>query len=937
MSYNFKHIEKKWQKYWSENQTFKAENKTDLPKYFIMDMFPYPSGAGLHVGHPLGYIASDIFSRYKRLKGFNVLHPQGYDSFGLPAEQYAIQTGRHPKKTTDENIARYREQLDRLGFSFDWSREIRTSDKSYYKWTQWMFIKLYNSWYDNKTETAKDINELILIFSKQGNINLDACQTEEFKTFSSDEWNSFEESKKNKILLNYRLAFLSEIDVNWCPKLGTVLANDEIIDGLSERGGFEVIRKKMTQWSIRISAYSQRLLTGLNDINWPEPLKEMQKNWIGRSDGAMVTFDIENFDKQIEVFTTRVDTIFGVTFMTLAPEHPYVKKITTKENLKKVQDYIKLSEKKTERERMSDVKSISGVFTGAYAIHPLSNERLPIWISDYVLAGYGTGAVMAVPCGDQRDYNFAKFFNIPIKNIFLDKDISEEAFQNKDGFVLTNSSFLDGLNFKDGLSLAIKKLKEVKKGTHKINYKLRDAVFSRQRYWGEPFPVYYKDNFPVMIDEKYLPIELPDVSKYLPTEDGKPPLGNSDSWAWDTVQNKIVDNFHIDNKTVFRMELNTMPGWAGSSWYFNRYMDPNNSNEFASEESLNYWKEVDVYIGGSEHATGHLLYSRFWQYFLYDLGLVPVKDYAKKLINQGMILGNSAFIKREVGTDNYYSDEINKDVKTQLIHVDVQFVNNSNELDIKKLRNWQPQFKKANFETNDNKFTVCREVEKMSKSKYNVINPDDICEDYGADTLRLYEMFLGPLEQAKPWNTAGITGTYSFLKKYWNLFHRSGSFKVSQEKPSNESLKVLHKTIRKIEDDINNFSFNTSVSAFMICVNELNSLKCDNIHILKPLTILLSPFAPHICEEIWSKLGNKKTISYESFPDFNAEFIKESAFEYPVSFNGKMKFKINLDVSLKVDEIKSSLRNDPRLEKFLISREVKKIIVVPGKIINIVC
>ena len=937
MSYNFKHIEKKWQKYWSENQTFKAENKTDLPKYFIMDMFPYPSGAGLHVGHPLGYIASDIFSRYKRLKGFNVLHPQGYDSFGLPAEQYAIQTGRHPKKTTDENIARYREQLDRLGFSFDWSREIRTSDKSYYKWTQWMFIKLYNSWYDNKTETAKDINELILIFSKEGNTNLDACQSEEFKTFSSNDWNSFEESKKNKILLNYRLAFLSEIDVNWCPKLGTVLANDEIIDGLSERGGFEVIRKKMTQWSIRISAYSQRLLNGLNDINWPEPLKEMQKNWIGRSDGAMVTFDIENFDKQIEVFTTRVDTIFGVTFMTLAPEHPYVKKITTKENLKKVQDYIKLSGKKTERERMSDVKSISGVFTGAYAIHPLSNERLPIWISDYVLAGYGTGAVMAVPCGDQRDYNFAKFFNIPIKNIFLDKDISEEAFQNKDGFVLTNSSFLDGHNFKEGLSLAIKKLKEVNKGTHKINYKLRDAVFSRQRYWGEPFPVYYKDNLPVMIDEKYLPIELPDVSKYLPTEDGKPPLGNSDSWAWDTIQNKIVDNFHIDNKTVFRMELNTMPGWAGSSWYFNRYMDPNNSNEFASEESLNYWKEVDVYIGGSEHATGHLLYSRFWQYFLYDLGLVPVKDYAKKLINQGMILGNSAFLKREVGTDNYYSDEINKDVKTQLIHVDVQFVNTSNELDIIKLRNWQPQFKKANFETNDTKFIVCREVEKMSKSKYNVINPDDICEDYGADTLRLYEMFLGPLEQAKPWNTAGITGTYSFLKKYWNLFHRSGSFKVSQDKPSNESLKVLHKTIRKIEDDINNFSFNTSVSAFMICVNELNSLKCDNIHILKPLTILLSPFAPHICEEIWSKLGNKKTISYESFPEFNPEFIKESAFEYPVSFNGKMKFKINLDVSLKVDEIKNSLRNDLRLEKFLIGREIKKIIVVPGKIINIVC
>lgn len=937
MTYNFKQIEKKWQKFWSDNQTFKAENDSSLPKYYIMDMFPYPSGAGLHVGHPLGYIASDIYARYKRLKGFNVLHPQGYDSFGLPAEQYAIQTGRHPKKTTEENISRYREQLDRLGLSFDWSREIRTSDKSYYKWTQWMFIKLYNSWYDNKIDSARDIDELISVFKIEGNKNIDASQSEELKIFSSDEWNSYDLEKQNLILLNYRLAFLSEIDVNWCPKLGTVLANDEIIDGLSERGGHEVVRKKMTQWSIRISAYSQRLLDGLNDIDWPDPLKEMQKNWIGRSDGAMVSFDIENFNKQIEVFTTRVDTIFGVTFMTLAPEHPYVKQITTTENLEIVNDYIKKSSKKTERERMSDVKSISGVFTGAYAIHPLSNKKLPIWISDYVLAGYGTGAVMAVPCGDQRDYNFAKFFDIPITNIFLDKDISNEAYQSKDDFILTNSSFLDGLNFKDGLSLAINKLKSVNKGVHKINYKLRDAVFSRQRYWGEPFPVFYKNGSPQMIDEKYLPIELPDVNKYLPTEDGKPPLGNSEVWAWDTQQNKVVKNSLIDGITVFRMELNTMPGWAGSSWYFNRYMDPNNKNTFASKESLDYWKEVDLYIGGSEHATGHLLYSRFWQYFLYDLGLVPVKNYAKKLINQGMILGNSAFIKREVGTDNYFSKNIEKNVKTQLIHVDVQFVNIYDELDIEKLRNWQPQFKNANFETIDNKFLVYRDVEKMSKSKFNVINPDDICDDYGADTLRLYEMFLGPIEQAKPWNTAGITGTHSFLKKYWNLFHKSGNFEVNNNQPSKESLKTLHKTIKKIEDDMKNFSFNTSISAFMICVNELNALKCNNFHILKSLTILLSPFAPHICEEIWSKMGNKSSISFEPFPIFNHELVKESSFEYPVSFNGKMKFKISFDANADVESIKKDLIKDDRLEKFLIQREIKKIIVVPGKIINIVC
>ena len=935
--YDFINIEAKWQKYWSENQVFKVNNYSNLPKYYVMDMFPYPSGAGLHVGHPLGYIASDIYSRYKRHKGFNVLHPQGYDSFGLPAEQYAIQTGRHPLETTNENILRYRTQLDRLGFSFDWSREIRTSNKDYYKWTQWMFIKLYNSWFDFDLNKARSIEELILIFQKNGNTNLNASKSESLEEFNSNQWNDFSELKKEKLLLKYRMAFLSEIDVNWCPKLGTVLANDEIIDGLSERGGYEVIRKKMTQWSIRISAYSNRLLSGLEDIDWPDPLKEMQRNWIGKSEGALVKFDILNYDKKIEAFTTRADTIYGVTFVTLAPEHSLVELITLEENKDLVKNYILESSKKTERERLSDVKTITGVFTGAYALHPLTNNKIPIWISDYVLAGYGTGAVMAVPCGDQRDYNFAKFFNLPIANIFKDIDISNEAFKEKDGFILTNSEELNGLDFKKGFDLAIEKLEKINKGIHNVNYKLRDAVFSRQRYWGEPFPVYYKDSMPVMISEKYLPIELPDVDKYLPTEDGKPPLGNSSDWAWDTLKNNIVSNKFIDNETVFRMELNTMPGWAGSSWYFNRYMDPNNENEFASKKSLDYWKEVDLYIGGSEHATGHLLYSRFWQYFLYDLNLVPVKDYAKKLINQGMILGNSAFIYRLNGTNTYISKELVNEQNVQLIHIDVRYVNFSNELDLEGLKKWQSHFKNAKFEFKNNKFFVHREVEKMSKSKYNVVSPDEICNKYGADTLRLYEMFLGPIEQAKPWNTAGITGTFSFLKKFWSLFHQNEKFNVSNEKPSNESLKVLHKTIKKINEDIENFSFNTSVSAFMICVNGLNAIKCNNRSVLESLCVLLSPFAPHICEEIWSKLGYNESISFVNYPEFNSDYIKEDTIEYPVSFNGKLKFKLIQETSLGIEQIKQNILRDQRTNKYLDDRDIKKIIVVPKKIINIVC
>ena len=937
MAYDFKKIESKWQKYWSTNQIFKTDNNSKLPKYYVMDMFPYPSGSGLHVGHPLGYIASDIYSRFKRHKGFNVLHPQGYDSFGLPAEQYAIQTGRHPLKTTDENIDRYREQLDRLGFSFDWSREIRTSNKEYYKWTQWMFIKLFNSWYDIEKDKSICIKKLIKIFEKEGNKNINAYESESTEKFSSDQWNNFSELKKGNILLCYRLAFLSVIDVNWCPKLGTVLANDEIIDGLSERGGHEFVRKKMTQWSIRISPFSERLLNGLNNIDWPEPLKEMQRNWIGKSEGSLIKFDVKDFDQQIEAFTTRTDTIYGVTFITLAPEHPYVKHITTKENKDLVNQYIIQSSKKTERDRIADVKTISGVFTGAYALHPLTNKKLPIWISDYVLASYGTGAVMAVPCGDQRDYNFAKFFKLPITNIFKDIDISKEAFQSKEGFKLTNSDFLDGLDFKNGFLKAVEGLKKVGKGIHKINYKLRDAVFSRQRYWGEPFPVYYKDGLPVMIDEKYLPIILPDVDKYLPTEDGKPPLGNSKNWAWDSINNVIVKNELIDNENVFPMELNTMPGWAGSSWYFNRYMDPKNDNFFASKESLEYWKEVDLYVGGSEHATGHLLYSRFWQYFLYDHDLVPVPDYAKKLINQGMILGNSAYIHRLNGSNTYLSSGLINEKNVQAVHVDVKFVNVNNELNIEELKKWQPQFSKADFKLENNKFFVKREVEKMSKSKYNVVNPDEICDKYGADTLRLYEMFLGPIDQAKPWNTAGITGTFSFLNKFWNLFHINQKFIISDDKPNNKAFKILHKTIKKVSEDIENFSFNTSVSAFMICVNELNSFKCNNRLILEDLCILLSPFAPHICEEIWNKLGNTKSISNVNYPVYNPEFLKENMVEYPVSFNGKLRFKINLQTSLTVEEIKKEVLKNEKTEKYLNQKEIKKVIIVPNKIINIVC
>lgn len=953
MKYNPNEIEARWQKYWAENGTFHAENNSDKPKYYVLDMFPYPSGAGLHVGHPLGYIASDIYARFKRHQGFNVLHPQGYDSFGLPAEQYAIQTGQHPDKTTKENIARYREQLDKIGFSFDWSREVRTSSPDYYKWTQWIFIQLFNSWYDKDADQARDIKTLVLEFEENGNAKVNAVSDDNIPVFSANDWKSYSKEEQERILLKYRLTFLAETEVNWCPALGTVLANDEIINGVSERGGYPVIRKKMTQWSMRISAYAERLLTGLETIDWTESLKESQRNWIGKSVGASVTFKVkdsefernavdyilsgdETNDHVIEVFTTRPDTIFGVTFMTLAPEHDLVAKITTPEQKKAVDAYVEATAKRSERERMADVKTISGVFTGAYAEHPFTKEAIPVWIGDYVLAGYGTGAVMAVPCGDERDYAFAKHFNIPIKNIFENVDISEEAYGSKDNVVIDNSDFLNGLDYKQATKKAIEALEELGQGKGKTNYRLRDAVFSRQRYWGEPFPVYYVNGLPQMIETQHLPIRLPEVEKYLPTEDGQPPLGNATEWAWDTKELRVTDCELIDNVTIFPLELNTMPGWAGSSWYWLRYMDAHNEDEFVSDEAQNYWQNVDLYIGGSEHATGHLLYSRFWNKFLKDRGFVNQEEPFKKLINQGMILGMSALVYRVSGTNTYVSKNIKNNYETEEIHIDISLVNASDEIDTEKLKGWQPQFQDAEFITENGRFFVGREVEKMSKSKYNVVNPDNICEEYGADTLRLYEMFLGPLEQAKPWNTAGITGVFGFLKKLWKLYFDENGLIVTSSPASPEALKTLHKTIKKVQEDIENFSFNTSVSSFMIAVNELTAMNCHERSVLEPLVVLISPYAPHIAEELWERLGHKESISEVPFPRFNPEYLVESNKEYPVSFNGKMRFTINLPLDLTVQEIEKIVMADERTIKQLDGKTPNKVIIVPGKIINLV-
>ena len=941
MQYNFNEIEAKWQKYWAENQTFKAENDSDKEKFYVLDMFPYPSGAGLHVGHPLGYIASDIYARYKRHKGFNVLHPMGYDSFGLPAEQYAIQTGQHPAITTETNIRRYREQLDKIGFSYDWSREVRTSSPKYYKWTQWIFIQLFNSWYNIDTDKAEDIQTLISAFETYGNAKVNAVCDEDIEAFSASDWNAFSNQKQQKILLQYRLTYLAETEVNWCPALGTVLANDEIVNGVSERGGHPVVRKKMTQWSMRITAYAQRLLDGLDKIDWPQPLKDSQTNWIGRSEGASVTFKTvtsSGVEKSypIDVFTTRPDTIFGASFMTLAPEHELVSKITTQEQKVEVEAYIEATAKRSERDRMADVKNISGAFTGAYAEHPFTKEPIPIWIGDYVLAGYGTGAVMSVPCGDQRDYDFAKYFNIPIPNIFEGVDISEEAFADKATTVIANSDFLNGLPYKKAVKRVIFELEKIGQGKGKINYRLRDAVFSRQRYWGEPFPVYYVDGLPQMIDAEYLPITLPEVEKYLPTETGEPPLGNATTWAWHRSEKRVVSNDKIDHENVFPLELNTMPGWAGSSQYFNRYMDSGNENEIFSKEAINYWQDVDLYIGGSEHATGHLLYSRFWQKFMFDKGWVPKDEYAKKLINQGMITGTSAFVYREEESGNVISKGKIEESKVTPIHADVSLVNSSDELDIEAFKNWKPEFKDVEFILEDGKYIVGREVEKMSKSKYNVVSPDSICEEYGADSLRLYEMFLGPLEQSKPWNTAGITGTHSFLKKLWRLYFDDNGNKFNDTEPTKENLKTLHKTIKKVEEDIENFSFNTSVSTFMICVNELSTQKCTSRAILEPLAILVSPYAPHISEELWAQLGHKESIATAPFPIFDGNHLVESSKEYPISFNGKMRFTIELPLDLDKDGIEAAVMAHEKTQQQLQGRTPKKVIVVPGKIVNIV-
>ena len=938
MFYNHQEIEKKWQKFWEENQTFKSlqPSESSKPKYYVLDMFPYPSGAGLHVGHPLGYIASDIYARFKRHQGYNVLHPVGYDSFGLPAEQYAIQTGQHPAVTTEENINRYEQQLKKIGFSFDWSREIRTSDPAYYRWTQWIFIELFHSWYNKAADRAENISTLVAHLGKFGTENLDAVQSDELN-FTAEEWLNASEADKQDILLNYRMAYRAETTVNWCPALGTVLANDEVKDGKSERGGYPVYQKKMMQWSMRITAYSDRLLRGLDGLDWSEAVKESQRNWIGKSEGALVKFGIKGSDDFIEVFTTRPDTIFGVSFVTLAPEHELVSKITTPEQKEAVEAYIEATSKRSERDRMADVKTISGVFTGAYAEHPITKEPVPVWLGDYVLAGYGTGAVMAVPAGDERDFAFAKHFNIEIKNIF-DKDISEKAFIEKEGMVYQNSEFLNGCSsYHEAVKSVVEYLENHKVGKSKINYRQRDAIFSRQRYWGEPVPIYYENEMPYTLPVSVLPLELPEVEKYLPTEDGDPPLGNAKNFAWDKVNQKVVSTELIDNQNVFPLELSTMPGWAGSSWYFLRYMNPNNEAEFCDKNISDYWGQVDLYIGGSEHATGHLLYSRFWTMFLKDRGFISHEEPFQKMINQGMILGISAFVYRVDGTNKYVSKALAKDYETQKIHIDISLLKGtSDELDLDKFKAWRPEFKNAEFILEDGKYITEREVEKMSKSKYNVVNPDDICEEYGADCLRLYEMFLGPLEQSKPWNTQGLSGVYGFLKKFYNLYFDGDTFSVSEEEPTKEELKILHTLIKKVIYDIENFSFNTSVSQFMIAVNELQKLKCNKKAILEPLAVLISPYAPHVCEELWSLLGNAESIDFAPFPALNEAYLVEDEIEYPVSFNGKMRFKLSLSAELSKEEIEEIVMKDEKVIQQLDGAKPKKIIVVPKKIINIV-
>lgn len=899
-------------------------------------MFPYPSGAGLHVGHPLGYIASDIYSRYKRHNGFNVLHPQGYDSFGLPAEQYAIKTGQHPKKTTLDNITMYRNQLDRIGFSFDWSREIRTSDPNYYKWTQWIFILMFNSYYCSIDDKAKNIENLISSFNNEGDKLYKDQLTDLGYSFTNSEWNAFNAKEKSEILMNFRLAYLTDGEVNWCEELGTVLANDEIINGVSERGGYPVTKRKVKHWSLRISEYSERLLQGLDKIDWPDPLKEMQRNWIGKSKGVSINFKVENSNKSIEVFTTRPDTIFGVSFLTIAPEYKDITDLSVSKNKSVIEEYISEVSKKSERDRLSDVKTVSGVFSGSYAIHPFNGNKVPIWISDYVIASYGTGAVMGVPAGDQRDFDFANKFQIEIPNIFENIDISKVAFSDKTGFKLINSEFLDGKDYNESIEIIINEIENKNIGKSKIQYKLRDATFSRQRYWGEPIPIYYKDGIPKNIDLGDLPLKLPEVDNFLPTKDGDSPLGNSKEWAWNEKDKKVTSNDNINEVDTFPIELNTMPGWAGSSWYFYRYMDPTNSENFVSEDSQNYWSDIDVYFGGSEHATGHLLYSRFYQKFLYDLSLLKKDEYAKKLVNQGMILGNSAFIYRKSGTSEYLSKSLISNVKVDKIRIDIKYVEGEDKVNIDLLKKEDKDFKDSVFISENDMFKCVREQEKMSKSKFNVVNPDEICNQYGADTLRMYEMFLGPIEQSKPWDTRGISGVHSFLKKFWNLFFIDGEINLSSDDPTSESLKSLHKTIKKVSEDIEKLSLNTCISSFMICVNELSSMNCNNRLILKDLLILISPFAPHFAEELWSQIGNSKSIVEEKYPKYEEKYLVESEKVYPVSFNGKTKFTLNLSLDLNHQEIEKAVLSNEKTKSILNNNNPKKIIIVPGKIINIV-
>ncbi|HRH63538.1 MAG TPA: leucine--tRNA ligase [Bacteroidia bacterium] len=927
MEYNFSEVEKKWQKHWAENKTFRTPVSTDKPKYYVLDMFPYPSGAGLHVGHPLGYIASDIYARYKRHKGFNVLHPMGYDSFGLPAEQYAIQTGQHPEITTKTNIARYREQLDKLGFSFDWEREVRTSDASYYKWTQWIFIQLFNSWYNPTSNKAEKIEILIHQFETVGFKGTpDNVLTGDLELyhdgFTAEQWIDFSAATKEQILQQFRLAYLTDTMVNWCPKLGTVLANEEVKDGVSERGGYPVERKLMRQWCLRITAYAERLLSDLEGIDWTESIKEAQRNWIGKSEGSSINFNIAGSKEVIEVFTTRPDTVFGVSFLTIAPEHELVQKICTAEQKSAMDEYITYATNRSERDRMSEVKKITGVFTGAYAVHPFTSANIPIWVGDYVLAGYGTGAVMAVPAHDSRDYAFASHFNLS-KPIVIQPtgnwDFEKESFDGKEG-TLINSDFLNGLEVKTALKTIISKIEEKGIGKGKTNYRLRDAIFGRQRYWGEPIPVYYKDGIPHVLAENELPLLLPEVDTYLPTETGEPPLARAKDWKY---------------KGVYEYEYSTMPGWAGSSWYFLRYMDAGNTTSFASKEAINYWKEVDLYIGGSEHATGHLLYVRFWTKFLNDLGCISIAEPAKKLINQGMIQGTSAFVYRINGTNTFVSAGLKDKHQVSALHVDVNIVHNS-VLDIEAFKQWRSDYANAEFLLEDGKYICGHEVEKMSKSKWNVVSPDLMVEQYGADALRLYEMFLGPLELSKPWNTNGITGVSNFLRKLWRLYQKDEQWLVTDEAANKSELKTLHKTIKKITEDIERFSFNTSVSNFMICVNELTDAKCNKREILEPLAILVAPYAPHIAEELWEKLGHTESITYAAFPVCNDEYLIENSFNYPISFNGKTKFNYEFELSLSKEDLEKAVLALDQTKKVLEGKAPKKIIIVPGKIVNIV-